>query len=299
MSPEQARGREVENRTDIFSLGRVLYEMLTGRPAFRGNSPVETLYAIIHNEPRPASNLNPQLPAEAVAMLEKALAKDPAERYRHAGDFELDLRRLKRDLATRPRTVPGKKDRRQKATWIAATAAAVLLAGVFGWLLHRRTLPTAGPALGSVKLAPLTSDGRLAMDPSLSADGRTFVYCSDRTGNFEIFLKQVSGGQDVNLTNSPADDIQPAFSPDGASIAFVSSRDGSPEILDYGPGMRLMGGSIWVMAALGGNARRITASGSFPSWKPDGSRIVYTSGTWSGQSSIRCPRQVESPRRFL
>jgi serine/threonine protein kinase len=98
MSPEQAEGRELDHRSDIFSLGLVLYELFTGRPAFRGNSTVETLHAIIHDDPVPANDLNPRLPPEAAEILAKAMAKDPRERYRHAGDFELDLRRLKRAL---------------------------------------------------------------------------------------------------------------------------------------------------------------------------------------------------------
>jgi Tol biopolymer transport system component len=280
MSPEQAAGREVDSRTDIFSLGLVLYELLTGRPAFRCKSTVETLYAIIHNEPEPATRLNSQLPPEAGAILEKALAKDPAERYRHAGDLELDLRRLRRNIGAGPLTALRPANRKRQALWLAGGAACVLMAVLAGWLAGRSEAPLTAGELSSVTLAPLTSDGRLAMDPSLSPDGRTFVYCSDRNGNFEIYLKQIAGGQDINVSNNAADDIQPALSPDGASIAFVSSRDGGPDILDYGPQMRLMGGSVWVMAALGGNVRRIAASGSFPSWKPDGTRIVYSSGTW-------------------
>ena len=96
MSPEQAQGRPVDHRTDVFSLGLVLYEALTGSRPFSGRSAVETLHAIINEEPVPASERNPNVPREAAEILAKALAKDPAERYQHAADFALDLRRASR-----------------------------------------------------------------------------------------------------------------------------------------------------------------------------------------------------------
>jgi serine/threonine protein kinase len=287
MSPEQAEGRELDHRTDIFSLGLVLYEVFTGRPAFRGNSTIDTLHAIVHDDPVPATGLNSRLPPEAAEILAKAIAKDPAERYRHAGDFELDLRRLKRALDSnalpgmRSKVVVGPQSRARKALLTVTAAAAICAAFLAGWRLNRVAVPTgAGAELAQVTLTPLTSDPGLELDPTFSPDGETIAYSSDRTGNFEIFLKQVSGAADINLTNNPADDIQPSFSPDGKQIAFVSSRAGSPDILDYGLQTRFMGGSIWVMSALGGTPRRIASSGSFPSWSPDGSRILYSNGTW-------------------
>src|SRR6266567_1248161 len=98
MSPEQATGRALDHRTDIFSLGVVLYEIFTGKRPFEGKSAIDTLHAIINQEPPPAIEVNPRLPAEITDILGKALAKDAEERYQHAGDFELDLRRFKRAL---------------------------------------------------------------------------------------------------------------------------------------------------------------------------------------------------------
>jgi len=98
MSPEQARGQPVDHRTDVFSLGLVLYEALTGARPFSGKSAVETLHAIINEEPVSAIERNPRVPPHALEILAKALAKDPAERYQHAADFALDLRRAGRIL---------------------------------------------------------------------------------------------------------------------------------------------------------------------------------------------------------
>ncbi len=98
MSPEQARAEKLDQRTDIFSLGVVLYEMVTSERPFAGKSAIDTLHAIINRDPPPVTQLNSQAPPELADILAKALAKDPSERYQHAGDFELDLRRFKRAL---------------------------------------------------------------------------------------------------------------------------------------------------------------------------------------------------------
>jgi Tol biopolymer transport system component len=129
-----------------------------------------------------------------------------------------------------------------------------------------------------VTVTPLTTDPGYEGEPTFSPDGETIAYVSDRTGNFEIFLKQVSGGPDVNITNNPADDVQPAFSPDGKQIAFVSTRESAKQLnyeIFYVPPT---GGDIWVMPALGGNPRRIAELGNFPSWSADGSSLVFTGG---------------------
>ena len=285
MSPEQAQGREVDGRTDIFSLGVVLYELVTGTKAFDGPSLIDVLHGIINTDPRPATALNPRLPVEIAEILAKALAKDPAARYRHAGDLELDLRRFGRALESgslpSQRAAAGPR-RFGAARWIAAAAAlGISLGAGAAWLLsHRGVATQTSSGLEGVRLTPLTSDPGFEGDPALSPDGETLAYVSDRTGNFEIFLKQISGGDDLNISKDAADDVQPAFSPDGRQIAFVSTRAGASELLFAAPNMPPTGGDVWVMPALGGNARRIAVSGNFPSWSPDSSELIFVSGPW-------------------
>jgi len=288
MSPEQAQGRPLDHRTDIFSLGLVLYEALTGTRPFSGKSAVETLNAIINEEPVPASQRNPKVPPDAVQILEKALAKDPAERYQHSADFALDLRRAKRvaesgisQARAQPATTPVSRPR--LFPWIVGgVALAALMAGA--WYLGRSGARPEGANLADVTLTQLTSEPGYEGEPTFSPDGETIAYVSDRTSNFDIFLKQVSGGPDINITNSPADDVQPAFSPDGKQIAFVSTRESLRDLGYENFGVPPTGGDIWVMPALGGNARRIAESGNFPSWSGDGDSIVYMGGrAWNKQ----------------
>jgi eukaryotic-like serine/threonine-protein kinase len=306
MSPEQAQSHPIDGRTDIFSLGVVLYELLTGAKAFSGSSVIDVLHAVINSTPRPAVEVNPALPPEVMDILGKALAKAPSDRYRHAADFELDLRRFTRAFESgslpslTPARTPVDAPRSPPVAWIAGTAALGVLAGVAAvWFLRPPTssaLPTSD--LDRVLMNPVTTDPGFEGDPNFAPDGETLAYVSDRTGNFEIFLKQVSGGADVNVTNDAADDVQPAFSPDGRQIAFVSTRGGASELLYVAPNNPPRGGDIWVMPALGGNGRRVARDGNFPSWSPDGTELVFTGGPWFGAKLFRVSASGGEPRQI-
>ena len=194
MSPEQVQGDQVDGQSDIFSLGVVLYESLTGGKAFAGPSVIDVLHAIINAAPRPAIEVNPELPVEVLDLFDKALAKDPANRYRHAGDFELDLRRFKG--AFENGALPSQRALNSRARARGSTAVQFGVAATIGlalgsvgvWLLSA-SAPTslASSGLENATLAPLTTDAGFEGDPSFSLDGETLAYVSDRTGNFEIF----------------------------------------------------------------------------------------------------------------
>ncbi len=284
MAPEQIDGRAVDARTDIFALGIVLGEMLSGRNPVAGATTADTLQKIM-NAPPPADRIGRDLPPRVMEIVQRALAANPAERYQHAGDLELDLRRAMATLNEQPvaATRPGRI-----APWLIASAAAGLLAGgVTGFIAARRTTSAAPPAPPRLTFTPLTSDPGYEGEPTFSPDGRSIVYVSDRTGNLDLFLKQVAGGPDLNLTNDPADDAQPSFSPDGKSIAFVSTRASAAPLIYRAPDVPAMGGDIWIMSALGGVPRRIAQDGNFPSWSPDGASVVFTRGPWQQQKIFR------------
>ncbi len=282
MSPEQAMGVGVDPRTDIFSLGVLLYETLTGRHPFARPTQLDVLHAIVHDPPAPFTDGSPELGW----ILGKALAKERDERYQSMREFGADLRRLRRALDSAP-AVPHADARRRRrvpiAIWIVVVGMAAALAGL---ALGRRD--ATGTVTGSpiARLTPLTTDAGFEGEPTFSPDGKLIAYVSDRTGNFDIFLKRIDGGPDIQLTNDPGDDVQPAFSPAGNEIAFVSGRNFPGGIVYPSPEAPLVGGNIWVMPAFGGEPRRV-ATGNHPAWMPDGSAIVYVSGRWFGRRLMR------------
>ena len=298
MSPEQARGEKLDHRTDIFSMGVVLYEMLTRRQPFKGKSGIDTLHAIINEEPTPITEITPQAPVELADILAKALAKDVLDRYQHAGDFELDLRRFKRALETnslvskqaRHGGLPQKQRKSMPALWLVIGAVVLLGVAALSWMLGRASAPPKPEAsTAPMTLTPLTVDSGYDGEPTFSKDGQRIAYVTNRTGNFEIFLKPITGGTEINLTKNDADDVQPAFSPDGTQIALVSTRESSSQLIYRNAAVPLQGGDIWVMSELGGLAKKIVESGNFPSWSPDGSAIIYTSGPGNNQKIFRVP----------
>jgi eukaryotic-like serine/threonine-protein kinase len=309
MTPEQAEGRSLDHRTDIFSLGILLYELLTGQRPFQGKSAVDVLHAIIHREPPSATDVNPQLPAQIRDVLDKALAKDVSERYQHAGDFELDLRRLKRrietnslsDVQEQPASKPLASWPGKRAIVVWTVLSFVLLVGgvVAAWMMGRASAVTEhSGSLETASLTPLVVDPNYDGEPTFSPDGQTIAYVTNRNGNFEIFRKQISGGAEINLTQNASDDLQPAFSPDGTQIAFVSTRSSSSQLIYRNANFPLLGGDIWVMPSLGGLARRIATSGNFPSWSPDGSNLIYTTGPQGSQKILRIPASGGEPREI-
>ena len=284
MSPEQARGQQVDARTDIWSLGVLLYEMVTGRSPFAAPSGSDVLAAILQNEPAPVARFEPDAPAEVQRILTKTLRKDRSQRYQTVQDLLLDLQALRDDLQSNARpgsgpvapitpervtggasqTVPSVPSS-GRGVWLASAAAVLVLGtvlGVWAWKATRRTPTRAAPPSAVVQrpLTRLTFGSGLQSDPTFSPDGRFVAYASDRSGNFDIWVQPVAGGDAVQITRSVAQDTQPDWSPDGANIVFRSDRDG---------------GGLFIMPALGGSERRLTTFGARPRWSRDGSEILF------------------------
>src|SRR5438128_10567918 len=132
MSPEQAMGKPADVRSDIFALGCILYEVVTGQRAFAGKSSVDTLHDIIHNEPAPVRTLRPDVPPELQRIIRKSLAKDPEERYQSAKDLAIDLRAAVRELGSAT-SLPASAVRPSATIWLAAGLALAVIAGVTAW----------------------------------------------------------------------------------------------------------------------------------------------------------------------
>jgi Tol biopolymer transport system component len=145
------------------------------------------------------------------------------------------------------------------------------------WWAGQRGVSTAGEiaAFEAASMTPFTTNLGYNGEATIAPDNQTIAYVSDRTGRFDIFLRQIGTSADIALTHDQGDNIQPAFSPDGRQIAFVSSRAGGTEIFYPGFDNPMAGGDIWVMPALGATPRRIAKDGNFPSWSPDGTNIVF------------------------
>jgi serine/threonine protein kinase/Tol biopolymer transport system component len=275
MSPEQARGSRVDGRTDIFSFGAVLYEMITGKRAFRGESQISVLGAVVHKDVESPSQIHPGIPSDLERIITRCLRKDPEYRFQHMVDVKVALRELKEESETGklklPTVVSIRRGRRRQAYALFLCAIAVLAAAAV--LVSRRIVWRGSDSSGATQLTRLTSDNGLATDPAISADGKLLVYASDRggEGNLSLWVRQMAGGQPIRLTSDAADDVQPDFAPDGTQIVFRSERDG---------------GGIYMMPALGGETRLIARHGRNPRFSPDGSRIAYWVGDRQASSEI-------------
>ncbi|MBL8291682.1 MAG: serine/threonine-protein kinase, partial [Bryobacterales bacterium] len=220
MSPEQAEGRKVDARSDIFSFGAVLYEMLTGRRLFQRESAPATLAAVVHDDPPLVSEVVAGTPPEVDRILRSCLRKDPLRRIQHMADVKVALQDLKEDSDSGRLRPPAPISRRQWRWWVlAAGVLLTLIAGGVTWRMTRSTGPPAPPIL-----TRLTNDTGLTTDPALSPDGKLLAFASDRAGadNLDIWVKQVGGSEPIRLTQSVANENEPSFSPDGTSIVYRS-----------------------------------------------------------------------------
>jgi eukaryotic-like serine/threonine-protein kinase len=283
MSPEQAAGREVDGRSDIFSFGAVLYEMVTGRRAFAGNSAVETLVALMREEARTPSELVPDLPRDLEKVILRCLQKDLDRRFQHMVDVKIQLQEIKEESGSRPAVtavasgvalpppVPPPLGHRR---WLAGATAGglALLAG--GFLLLRSRGPEIAPAL----VVPLTSTPGHETNPTFSPDGNqvAFAWDGEKSDNWDLYIKMVGSAETRRLTTDPAADQFPSWSPDGRQIAFVRSS------------IFADAGTIRLVSPLGGSDRKLgdePAAVGRLSWSPD-SRWLATGA----------PRQANQPR---
>ena len=268
MSPEQAEGKPVDHRSDIFSLGCILYEMVSGRSPFRGRTHVDTMHNIVHAEPAPLHAINPEVPPEMQRIITKSLAKAPEDRYQSAKDLAVDLKRLRRELdssasVTSEYTAATKRSR---ASWIAIALIPLLAIVAFALLWRpRETAPTA-PAKPPTPLTirRLTSTGNV-IAAAISPDGKYIAYVNSEQGEQSLWLRQLATRQDLQLVPpAPVGYWGHAFSPDGSSIYYAIRGHDGPYA------------SLHVISSLGGESRKIlTGIDSAVAFSPDGKQIAF------------------------
>ena len=283
MSPEQASGRPLDARSDIFSFGVVLYQMLAGRRPFEGPTDLETLQTIIHGAPQP---LPKDVPGALRAVVEKALEKDPAQRYQSMREIVVDLRRLLRQGAE---TVPAAPSPRRRRWWAAALVLLALVAG--GSVFIFRTQPPAGTL--QPQYTQLTNFADSATSPALSPDGRMLAFIRGESTFFgpgQIYVKLLPDGDPFQLTKDNLPKMGPAFSPDGARIAYATGGAGDNTTMD-----------TWVVPVLGGQPQRWLTNAEGLTWSADGAgppRVLFSEMTGRGfQMSIVSSTESRNDQR--
>jgi serine/threonine protein kinase len=290
MSPEQVRGKLADHRSDIFSFGSVLYEMVSGQRAFQGQSPAETMAAIAREDPRDLTELTKSVGPGVDHIVRHCLEKSPEDRFQSARDLAFDLQSLSSiSTAEKAQEVPKATGRRRWATIAGAALVAVLSVTADRWWTGRLRSRPATPT--KIHYSQLTDAPGEERHPRLSPDGETLLYVSSAAGNDDIYSVRVGGHNAVNLTaDSKDDDWAPAFSFDGKQIAFRSERGG---------------GGIFIMGATGESVRRLTDFGYDPAWSPDGKEIavategVREAGGRLGNSELWVVRVEDASKRLL
>ena len=260
MSPEQVRGESVDHRSDIFSFGAMLYEMLSGRRAFSRDTAAETMTAILRDDPPEFTDTGKAIPPALDRLVRHCLEKRPEDRFQSARDLAFDLQST--DSGPAP---VAERPTRSRARIIAV--GLLLLSVPSAFVLGRLT--TSRPTSSEWQDAAFrrVTLGQAAESwPSLAPDGKSFTYSSAASGNSDVYVQRIGGHNATNLTrDSPYDDDQPTFSPDGSRIAFHSTRSG---------------GGIFMMGATGESVRRLSDFGYTPAWSPDGNSVVVSDVTF-------------------
>lgn len=281
MSPEQARGQPVDQRTDLWAFGCVLYELLTGSRPFSGSTASDLVASILTREPD-WSRLPRGTPDPVRRVLRRCLERDLRRRLRNAADARLEL-----DDAAQALHAGETFERAERGPgWRSMLLVALTASALTGALSYLAIAPRGiDPAAATAHTfaAQVTDHGGSERDAAVAPDGRSFVFVSAHAGTPDLWLRQVSGGDPLRLTADGAEEAHPIFARDGDTIYFTRIDNGVP--------------SVWRVAALGGPARKVVESGRMPVPSPDGKSIAYL--TWPAPSDLVVAALDGSATRIL
>ena len=317
MSPEQARGEELDPRTDLFSLGAVLYEMATGTPAFVGNTSAVIFDAILNRTPVAPSSLNANVQPKLEEIIGKALEKDRELRYQTAAELRADLKRLRRDTdssrissgttVTWPAAGPAPSSGRTAAQPItavpAAITAAVPLRRGMHWgawlgggvllvaiaallvLLHERLGHQENTSFMQMSISPITSSGNIH-SATISGDGKWLAYVSDDKGGHAVYVRQLATGSTAQVVGGSSGEIGGVtFSLDGNYLYFVKHEQGT--------GL----GILFQVPSLGGTPRQLIVDVDSPiTFSPDGKRFAFVRQSTQAKTSILISANADGTR---
>jgi serine/threonine protein kinase/Tol biopolymer transport system component len=319
MAPEQVRGLPVDHRADIFAFGAILYEMLSGERAFRGETAADTMSAILSKDP-PDLDARLSISPGVDRIVRRCVEKAPELRFQSANDLAFALETLSTASTTStvaPVELAGPSSK-VRSTWLPwSIAAGAILIAAASWSLRGPAPPGDQPWSGFTRITEAAGEETA---PTISPDGSTVAYSTRLGGSWDIYSQRVGGRNAAPIVNDPQrDEGGAAFSPDGSLIAFHESDDlggifvagatgesvrrltdvgfdpawapdgrqlafGTEEIVD--PASRVGDSTLHVVEAAGGSPRRLVdGDGVQPSWSPSGQRIAYWSNT-GGQRDI-------------
>ena len=291
MSPEQARGLGVDKRTDIWAFGCVLYEMVTGRVAFAGDTASDSIAKILEREPD-WSILPAETPAAIRRLMVRCLEKDPKQRLRDIGDVRIEIDAMDELLPGVAATQMPLARARSPARWMPWVALAVVALAVGTWEVRRPTTTrtTERNPLANARFSHVTDWDGTEEQAEISPDGRFVAFVADRLGQFDIWLSQLGTGTFDNLTP----DIPPMVTP-GNILRSLGFNDEGSEIWFNPSGNP---GQYKVLVPLRGGTPRpfLTAGKSAPSWSPINAQLAYVGSNDPGDPLSLADRTGANPR---